>query len=165
MRNNLFYLIILIIFCSCSVKKEYFLNAKDFKGKTVIFTLQEGTSYQKVQKYGEHFGNSEEPNIHEVFKNGIEELSKETKINLSYSPTYIFPSDSVIPIMVSIKKIKWIFEEPKTSMYVNMEFVHNNNTIKITGTHKYKLFVVGTKSGNLKKALKDGDKQLLSTIW
>jgi len=166
MKVRLFcFNLILIILSSCAVKKKYFLNPKNFKDKTVVFTLQDGTSYQKVKKYGEHIGNSKEPNIYEVFKTGITELAKETKINLKYSPTYIFPSDSTIPVMVSIKKIKWIFEDPKTSMYVDMEFILENNTLNITGTHKYKVFLVGTKSGNLRKALKDGSKQLLSTIW
>ncbi|MBC2846087.1 hypothetical protein [Winogradskyella flava] len=164
-RHALILVLLSFISYNCAAKKEYFLNTNSLKDKTVVFTLQEATSYQRVKKFGEHIGDSKNPNIHEVFSEGIKELAQETKINLIYSPSYVFPSDSIISVMVSIKNIKWIFEEPKASMYVDMEYTLKDNTLNITGIHKYKVFLAGTKSGNLKKALKDGNKQLLSTLW
>ncbi|OYX22801.1 MAG: hypothetical protein B7Z06_11140 [Flavobacteriales bacterium 32-35-8] len=82
-----------------------------------------------------------------------------------YSPSFVFPADSLIPVIVSIKNIDWIFNETKATMNVNIEYkLQNDKIITIVGTHKYKIFFAGTKSGNLRKALKDGHKQFLSTL-
>lgn len=155
----------IFLILSCSTHKKYYLKSHDFIGKKIIFSLQEGSSYQKVEKYGEHIGNSKEPNIYEVLRESIEEVSKKTKINMIYSNSFVFPTDSTTPVIVNIKNIDWIFNEPKTTMNVNIEYkLFDHRIINIVGVHKYKVFVVGTKSGNLRKALKDGHKQFLSTL-
>jgi hypothetical protein len=157
--------IILLAF-GCSVQKKYYIKSQDFKDKKIVFSLEEGSSYQKVKKFGEHIGNSKDPNIQYVLKESIEELTIETKINMVYSPSFVFPADSLIPVIVSIKNIDWIFNETKATMNVNIEYkLQNNKIINIVGTYKYKIFLAGTKSGNLKKALKDGHKQFLSTLY
>jgi len=66
--------------------------------------------------------------------------------------------------MADIKNIGWVFNEPNAIMNVNIEYTLPNKIVEITGEHHYKIFVVGTKSGNLKKSLKDGHKQILSIL-
>jgi hypothetical protein len=82
-----------------------------------------------------------------------------------YSESFVFPTDSITPVIVNIKNIDWIFNETKTTMNVNIEYkLSDDRIINIVGVHKYKVFVAGTKSGNLRKSLKDGHKQFLSTL-
>ena len=155
---------ILLMILSCTAKKSYYLKSQDFAGKKIIFSLHERSSYQKIDKYGEHSGNSKEPNLFEVLRESIEELSNETKINMVYSPSNVFPNDSIIPVIVNIKNIDWIFNGTKTKMNVNIEYQLPDKVIKIVGVHEYKIFIAGTKSSNLKKSLKDGHKQFLSAL-
>ncbi|EDP69974.1 hypothetical protein FBALC1_10592 [Flavobacteriales bacterium ALC-1] len=164
MKRIVITIFILLLIIGCTAQKKYYLKAQDFTGKKIIFSLQEGSSYQKVDKFGEHSGNSKEPNLFEVLRQSIDELSDETKINMVYSHSNVFPTDSIIPVIVNIKNIDWIFNGTKNTMNVNIEYQLPDRLIKIVGTHKYKIFVAGTKSGNLKKSLKDGHRQLLSAF-
>jgi hypothetical protein len=81
-----------------------------------------------------------------------------------YSPSNVFPNDSIIPVIVNIKNIDWIFNGTKTKMNVNIEYQLHDKVIIIVGVHEYKIFIAGTKSSNLKKSLKDGHKQFLSAL-
>lgn len=155
----------IFLLLSCSTQKKYYLKSDDFVNKKITFSLQEGSNYQKVDKFGEHIGNSKDPNIYEVFRESVEEVSNETKINIIYSNSFIFPTGSNTSVIVNITNIDWIFNEPKTTMNVSIDYkLPDDRTIKIIGVHEYKIFVAGTKSGNLRKALKDGHKQFLSTL-
>ncbi|WP_224478451.1 hypothetical protein [Winogradskyella vincentii] len=119
-----------------------------------------------MKKIGEHIGNSRDPNIYDVFRKSVEELSEEINIDLFYSPKYIFPNDSVISVMADIKNIDWVFiNGTKAVMNVNIDYMLPDQNISIIGTNEYKVFLAGTKSGNLKNSLKDGHKQILSTLW
>lgn len=164
MKKIFIPIFILPLILGCSAQKKYYLKAQDFTGKKIIFSLHEGSSYQKIDKFGEHSGNSKEPNLFEVLKQSVEELSDETEINMVYSPSSVFPTDSIIPVIVNIKNIDWIFNGTKNTMNVNIEYQLPNQVIDIVGVHTYKIFVAGNKSGNLKKSLKDGHKHLLSAL-
>lgn len=164
MRTTVITIFISLLISGCTTQKKYYLKAQDFTGKKIIFSLQEGSNYQKVDKFGEHLGNSKEPNLNEVLRQSIEELAVETKIDLVYSPSNVFPTESIIPVIVTIKNIDWIFNGEKTTMKVSIEYQLSDHKIEIVGVHKYKVFIAGTKSGNLKKSLKDGHKQLLATF-
>ncbi|MCA0153491.1 hypothetical protein LBV24_09715 [Winogradskyella sp. 2Y89] len=166
LMNKYSFLLLLVFVTSCKTKKQYYINSDSFSSKKVYFSLKEGSSYQKVKKIGEHIGNSRDPNIYDVFRKSVEELSEEINIDLFYSPKYIFPNDSVISVMADIKNIDWVFiNGTKAVMNVNIDYMLPDQNISIIGTNEYKVFLAGTKSGNLKNSLKDGHKQILSTLW
>lgn len=162
-KKSTVLLIITLVF-GCKTKRTFYLDNEFLKEKTIIFSLHEKSDYQDVVKVGEHIGNSKDPNVREVFRESIQELDELNQANLMYSSTYNFPSDSIISVNVTIKKIVWEFNEPTATMNVFLEYQMENKTIDIVGVNQFKLFVVGTKTGNLKKGFRDANIQFLATI-
>ncbi len=162
--KTLALLILVFLLTSCVVKRTFYINNNDLDNKKVVFSLHGTSDYKDVIKYGDHFGNSKDPIVRDVFEKSIKDLANETKLDLEYSTSYVFKNNTIIPVNVTIKGIEWEFADPKATMYVTLEYKMPKKTLEITGVHQFKAFMIGTKTRNLYKSLQDGHKQFLSAI-
>ena len=149
-------LLVLLSFFSCATTsnfKKNDLKTEFYKGKTVVFNLNL-LSKKSVSYDGPRSGFEHQPNVEEAFKIAIEELSKETKIDLKFSGGSTEMQNNEIVVNSEITEILWVFTLSTATMKtkINYRIINGNKTFKINGD--YKNMSGGGEKGNLIRSLK-----------
>lgn len=148
------------IFFSCGSVSNYTnnsLNKEYYGNKTIYFTLSPN-SVKEVTMSGLYsptiFDDRLPPNIDEVFKESVDELASETKLNLKYIRGIENLSNNETVVIAEISEISWHFglSTAKFKTKVNYFIQNLNKTYNIEGMRKSG---GGSKSNNLKKSLKN----------
>jgi hypothetical protein len=167
MKKRIFSYIILISFIlvSCGSASDYTKNTlnKDFyAGKTIYFTLN-SNSLKRVSFKGPRMGFENQPNVKEVFKESIEELALETKLNLKFVEDFNNPSNSELLVDVEITEILWSFGLSVATMNTtsNYNAKPNDKIYKIKGIRKNG---GGSEKNNLRKSLKNATYNFLKEL-
>ena len=162
-KISLFLLVISFSISGCaSHKKVNKLAEKIECDKTILFVWDEAGNSVLIDRKGPFAGNSVYPDYRKSFRESIEELNKHTTANLLYTQSPGFPSDSVQQVKVLIKNITWTFGFWSALMETELMYQLDNEKIEVTGENK--IYLAGTKKGNLFKTLKDGHYRLLKDI-
>lgn len=131
--------------------------------KEFHLTFDNSSNFAKIEYTGkDHYGNSAIPNYKETFENSISELADISKMKIVYKDVHGFPSDSIIQANVTIKKIIWEFGFSSATMEVELIYELPNKKIHIFADNK--VYMSGTKKGNLFKCLKNAHYQFIQTI-
>ncbi len=155
MRNFIAFLMFFFVIISCSSSKQILTNSDKIENKKIIFIFERNNDFIPLEKKGDHIGNSKTPTNSRVFEKTIIDIANETNLDLIYQEQYVFPSDSVIPIIVSIDKIEWEWSTFSAVMNTSLIYKSPLDTIKITGSNRNYLF--GTKKRNLYQSMKNGN--------
>jgi hypothetical protein len=148
--KKIFYGFLLLSAVSCGSVQNYTKNdlkQNFFEEKMMTFNLN-SASVQYINVTGPHMGTSSQPDVNEVFKLAIEELKKETKIDLK-----IANSISQANIEAQIVDINWKFGLSSAEMITIVNFNTNGKTFTSTG--KFKNMGYGEASNILRKSLKN----------
>lgn len=157
-------LFLLLILYGCGAKSNYStsnINKSFYEDKVVYFRF-DSKGKTELEKAGMSQGigiPQGPPEIKKQFKNSIEELATELKIDLNYldSEYITIPNDSdknIIIIDVKLTKLLWKFGFSKAVMYSDAIYtLSNERTYDISGSHK--VIGGGNPSNNVKKALKN----------
>ncbi len=148
---------------SCASHKIVDKNTAQLNcNKTIHFVFDDESKFAKIEYVGETLGNSEYPDYKKTFEKSVEELAEYSQANLEYKDALGFPSDSIIQVTVRIKKIVWNFGFSSALMETELIYKLPNRQINIIGNNK--VYMAGTKKGNLFKTLKHGNYTFLSII-
>ena len=165
LKRLIFFLLLVISFgftgCASHKKINRLAQEMDCR-KTILFLYDEAGDSVIMERKGFSAGNSPYPDYKLTMQKSIEELNKHTTANLLFRQSLGFPSDSVIQVKVLIKDITWTFGVWSALMETELIYQLDNKKIDITGENK--VYLAGTKKGNLFKSLKDGHYQLLNYI-
>ncbi|WP_394747727.1 hypothetical protein [Spongiimicrobium salis] len=157
------FLCLLFCFSACAPhRKINRLASKINCDSNFEFTLDPSSKAVRVTYTGEHYGYSEYPNYDITMRASIEDLAKDNpQLKIAYTDALGFPSDSIVKVNVKIVKILWHFKDSSASMEVDLVYELPDRKIHLVGNNK--VFVAGTKKGNLFKALKHGNYQFLAS--
>ena len=162
-RISLFLLVFTFCTTGCASHKKINRLAGEIEcNKTILFVWDEAGNSVLINRKGFFMGNSVYPDYRKTFQKSIEELNQNTTANLLYTQNPGFASDSIIQVKVLIKDITWTFGFWSALMETELVYQLDNEKIDITGENK--IFLAGTKKGNLFKSIKDGHYQLLNKI-
>lgn len=165
--NIIFYIAIILTLFNCGSVSNYAnknLNKDFYRNNTICFYLKP-TGEKNVKMSGLYqttiFDDPNPPNTKMMFKQSIEELSKETKTNLIFTEETEKIPDNCILIKAEIKNISWHFGFSNATMKTLIYYSTQNleKYIEIEGIHKS--FGGGSKKNNLKKSLKNANFEFL----
>ena len=160
------YMILLLVVTAlngcASHKKINRLVAEIECNKTIHFALDKDIRFAKIEYRGDHFGDSPYPNYRRSLREAVEELDKVSRAKLVYKDALGFPSDSIIQVSVLIEKIVWDFGASSALMEAEIIYKIADREINLIANNK--VFVAGTKKGNIFKTLKHGNYKLLSIL-
>jgi ribosomal protein L31E len=162
--------IILVLFCltlvNCGSASDYTkntLNQQFFKGKTIKFIL-DNTGVNTISFEGPKMGFIVQPNFKDVFRESIEELAQETKLNLRFIENRNEISDSEIIVEAKITQALWSFGFSKATMKTTVTYKvksTNDKTYQINGIRKSG---GGAENNNLRKSLKNANYNFLKEL-
>lgn len=156
-------LAIFLCFTACASHKKINRLTKDLDcNKTILFVWEEAGNDVNIDRKGFSAGNSPYLDYRKTFQKSIEELNKHTNANLMYRKPGVFSSDSVVQVKVLVKEITWTFGFSSALMETELQYQLDEEIINLTG--KNKVYLGGTKTGNLFKSFKDGHYQFLNYI-
>lgn len=165
----IFILFLSFIIYSCGSVSNYSknsLNKSFYENKTIYFTLNPN-SVQDVKMSGLYtntiFDDGITLNVENSFKQSIEELATETKLNLKYINSTQNLSDNETLINVEIIDISWHFGFSVAKMKTNVIY-KNQNFGTIYTTEGIRKSGGGSKSNNLKKSLKNANYKFLKEL-
>lgn len=162
-RPILILLVILICLTGCASHKNINRLARELDcNKTIHFIWDEAGNSVKIDRQGTVLGDSPYPNYRKTFRESIEEINKHTSATLLYKESPGVPSDSVILVKVLGKDITWKWGLSSALMETELQYQLDDQKVNITG--KNKVYLAGTKTGNLYKSLKEGHYQFLKYL-
>ena len=147
--KKILYLLFLISVVNCSSVQNYTKNNLDltfYENKAVIFQLT-STGVRNVNMEGMYAGITEQPNFEETFAEAVDELAKETKLNLK---TDTYPNSN---IDVKVLDATWKFGLSSAELTTKINFHTSTGNHEIVG--KFKNASGGSKTKNLKKSFKN----------
>lgn len=165
----LFYLFLAFAFCSCGSISDYSnssLNKSYFQGKTIYFKL-DPNSAKEVQMSGLYtstiFDDNYPPNIENIFKESLQELSTETKINLQFVNYNDALSPDAILVNVDIESITWHFGFSTATLksHILYKIKNGDRSFEIEGIRKSG---GGSKINNVRKSIKNGNYKFLKEL-
>ncbi len=131
--------------------------------RTFHFSFDESSNMVKIEYRGEEtVGNSEYPDYKMTFIESVQDLAKTSKMNLVYKDALGFPSDSIIKVNVKIKNIIWNIYNSKAIMEAELTYKLPDKEINIVGSNR--VYLAGTKKGNLYKSLKHANFLFISAM-
>ena len=152
----------LLISCASHTKVNNWASELNCN-KTFHFSFDTSSNVVPIDYQGvEPSGHSEFPDYKKTFIKSVEDLAEASKMNLFYRDALGFPSDSIIKVKVQIRKIIWTFYNSKAIMETELTYKLPNKKINLTGTNK--VYLGGTKEGNLYKSLKHGNFMFISAM-
>lgn len=157
----LFFAVTILHGCA-SHKKINRLVAEIDCNKTIHFALDKDIRFSKIEYRGDHYGDSPYPDYRRSLREAVEELDEISPAKLVYKDALGFPSDSIIQVSVLIENIVWGFGSSSALMEAEIIYKMADREINIMANNK--VFVGGTKKGNVFKTLKDGNYKLLSIL-
>lgn len=155
-----------LIFVNCGSVSDYTkntLNQEFFKGKTIKFILDD-KGVNKLSYEGPRMGVEVQPNVKEVFKESIEELALETKLNLKFIENPNDISDSEMIVEAKITQALWSFGFSKATMKTTVTYKitsNDNKTYQVNGIRKSG---GGAENNNLRKSLKNANYNFLKEL-
>ncbi|MDI1303885.1 MAG: hypothetical protein PSX42_03380 [bacterium] len=157
--------IILLSLVGCATNSNYTKNNlknEYFKDKTIVFTLNEN-SKKSVSYSGPRAGYERQPDVKEAFKIAIEELAKETKLDLKFNEGNSVNKNEII-VDSEITEILWAFDLSSATMKTSLNYTlkSTNKIFKINGI--YKNMSGGTEKGNLIRSLKIANYSFLKEL-
>ena len=157
--------IILLSLVGCATNSNYTKNNlknEYFKDKTIVFTLNEN-SKKSVSYSGPRAGYERQPDVKEAFKIAIEELAKETKLDLKFNEGNSVNKNEII-VDSEITEILWAFDLSSATMKTSLNYTlkSNNKIFKINGI--YKNMSGGAEKGNLIRSLKIANYSFLKEL-
>lgn len=165
MRKSLKIITILfcLIFINCGSVSDYTkntLNQEFFKGKTIIFTLDRN-SVNRLSYEGLIIGIEVQPNVKDVFRESIEELAKETKLNLKFVENINDISYSETVVEAKITQALWSFGFSKATMKTIVQYKITSDNNKIYQINGIRKSGGGAENNNLRKSLKNANYNFL----
>ncbi len=130
--------------------------------KTICFSLDFDSKYAKIEYKGDHWGDSPYPDYRHSLRKAVEELDRVSSAKLIYTDAPGFPNDSIIQVVVEIEKIIWEFKGTKVNMEAELIYKMPNRSINLMANNR--VYLAGTKKGNVFKTLKHGNSMLLSIL-
>lgn len=167
--NNLYYLLLVLTIVSCGTVSNYSdnsLNKNYYQGKIIYFKLNPN-SVKDVKMSGLYtstvFDDNYPPNIENIFKESLEELSAETKVNMKLVNNYTDLSNNAILVNVDIKNISWHFGFSTATLksQVLYEIQSVNKSYNIEGIRKSG---GGSKINNVRKSIKNANYKFLKEL-
>lgn len=167
MKKRILFLTLLISFIliSCGSSSDYTkntLNKSFYENKTVYFTLN-SKSLDKISFKGPRMGFENQPNVKKVFKESIEELASETKLNLKFVENGTNTFNSELLVDVEITEILWSFGFSSATMNTSAIYktqpenkIYNVKGIRKSGG--------GAENNNLRKSLKNATYNFLKEL-
>lgn len=165
----IFSLLLFFILFSCGSVSNYTknnLNKSFYENKTIYFSLNPN-SVQDVKMSGLYintiFDDGFTLNVENSFRESVQELATETKLNLKYiNNTQNLPDNETF-INVEITDISWHFGFSVATMKTNV--IYNNQKInKVYNIEGIRKSGGGSKSNNLKKSLKNANYKFLKEL-
>jgi hypothetical protein len=167
MKKQTLFLTLLIsfLFINCGSKSNYTkntLNKGFYENKTIYFTLN-SKSLDKMSFKGPRMGVEVQPNVKKVFKESIEELALETKLNLKFVETPTNISNTEVLVDVEITEILWSFGLSVATMNTSAIYKTqaDNKVYNIKGIRKSG---GGAENNNLRKSLKNATYNFLKEL-
>ncbi len=149
-------LIITVSIFSCASHKKVNKLASHLKcDKEIYFTFDESNKDVVIEKRGWHLGNSKVPDFENSFARSLRKLSTNSNLNLNFNKTYKKQIDSDNKVNVKIDSIIWNFGFSSAIMETFINYELPEKSIRVIG--KNKIYLQGTKKGNLYKSLKHGN--------
>lgn len=167
--NPFFYLFIFVTFLSCGTTSNYSsssLNKNYYQDKTIYFFL-DPNSVKDVKMSGLYnstiFDDNYPPDIEKIFKESIEELANETKLNLKYSNNLETSLQNEIHVKVDIKDISWHFGFSTATLKseVSYQIQNANKSYNVEGIRKSG---GGSKINNVRKSFKNASYKFLKEL-
>ena len=158
--------IILLSLVGCATNSNFTknnLNNEYFKGKTIVFTLNKN-SKKSLSYSGPRAGYERQPDLKEAFNIAIEELAKETKLDLKFNEGNNELNKNEIIVDSEITEILWAFDLSSATMKTSLNYTlkSNNKIFKINGI--YKNMSGGAEKGNLIRSLKIANYSFLKEL-
>jgi hypothetical protein len=155
--------VFLLLGCASS-QKTYTNTFSDgyFKGKTIIFTLNQPNSIE-VEMTGLTGGQQpKRPDARRCFAKSIEKLAEETQLDMQYRESYQKTNDSEIHVEATLDRIIWNFTFSTTEMKATMKYTvpEHDLSYESVGTFKKSLGLLGAEN-TLIKAMKNANFLLL----
>ncbi len=130
--------------------------------KTIHFVFDRESKFAKVEYLGSPSGDSPYPDYVKSFRASVEELDRDSKMKLRYKDALGFPSDSITQVTVKIERIVWGFKSSSALMEVELSYKMTDRKFNIIGNNK--VYMSGTKKGNIFKCFKHGNYVFSSII-
>lgn len=164
LRGFFSFSVFFVLLASCASHTQVNDWASELKcDKIFHFSFDESSNIVKIEYKGvDPSGHSEYPDYKRTFIESVEDLAEASKMNLFYKDALGFPSDSIIKVKVKIRKIIWTFYNSKAIMETELTYKLPDREINLTGTNK--VYLGGTKKGNLYKSLKHGNYLFISAM-
>lgn len=162
MKKIIAIILIHLIFGCASHKKTNELASEIKCDKNFYFAYDKQSDFENFDYNGVHVGNSKLPDFKQTFIESIIDLNKDTEMDLEFVESTIFPSISSVYTKVKIEEIRWNWGFADAVLEVDLEYEMDDEKIHITGRNK--VYLGGTKKGNLYKALKNGHYQFIFAI-
>jgi hypothetical protein len=157
--------LIILTFVNCGSVSNYTnntLNKNFYSSKTIYFTLNQKSKTTMDVKGGMPvLGGYKAPNVKEVFKESIQELANETKLDLKFMETSEKNSGKdIILVDAEILEINWTFGLSVATLKTKIDYnlVNDAKLIKTEGIRKSG---GGSESNNLRKSLKNATYKFL----
>lgn len=160
LKNVLVVLITIVIVGCASHKKVNKLASHLICDKEVHFTFAASNNDIMIEKKGWYMGDSRVPEFDDSFRRSLEELVRYPELKLKFKKTHETQSDSIDQVNVKIDSIIWNFGFSSATMETFLNYELPDQSIKVVG--KNKVYLHGTKKGNLYKSLKNGNYWFLS---
>jgi|GEM_PF-1486079 len=147
--KKILYLLFIGSFISCSSVQNYTKNDLDlsyYQDKKLAFQLT-STGVQYVNMEGAYMGITEQPNFDETFAEAVDEMAKETNLNLR---TDIYPNSN---IDVKVLDATWKFGLSSAELTTKINFHTSFGNYESIG--RFKNASGGSKTKSLKKSFKN----------
>ncbi|EIA08326.1 hypothetical protein [Flavobacterium frigoris] len=147
--------LLLLSLVGCATSSDFTknnLNNDFFKNKKIVFTFNEN-SKKAVAYSGPKAGIERQPDVKEVFKQSIEELAKETKLDLKFNEFGNSNSNSDTNVNADVTEILWTFNLSSATMSTVINYKINNNEVD-TINSSYKNMTGGNEKNNLLRCFK-----------
>ncbi|MEQ9230199.1 MAG: hypothetical protein RIF46_05910 [Cyclobacteriaceae bacterium] len=160
-------LVTLIPFClvllGCSSSQSYVnaLNSSNARGR-FIFTLEPSSDNVRIVKRGPHRNETRDPNNREIFRISLNEIAKETKLNIEYYGELGLSSEQATHVSCELMSAEWIFTLSSATMVTKFKYIVEGKEYFINGEHKN--MTGGTKSNNLLKSIINANYKFLIQV-
>jgi hypothetical protein len=157
--------LLLLSLAGCATSSDFTKNnlkSEFFKNKTIVFTFDQ-KSKQSVGYSGPRAGIEHQPDVKKVFEQSIEELARETKLDLKFEEIGGATNSLETNVNADVTEILWKFNLSSATMNTAISYTTDNNLVaKINSS--YKNMSGGNEKNNLLRCFKIANYSLLKEL-
>lgn len=157
--------LLLLSLVGCATSSDFTknnLNAAFFKNKTVVFSFDEN-SKKSVSYSGPRAGIERQPDVKKVFAQSIEELAKETKLDLKFKESGTGTNSLETNVNADVTLILWKFNLSSATMNTAISYTIDGKKVDQINTG-YKNMTGGNENNNLLRCFKIANYSLLKEL-